>query len=185
MNNVEKSVYGTGIYDGSCSDNVFYSTWVRMIERCYGVSTIKRHPSYIGCSVCDEWLFFSNFKLWMETQDYKGKELDKDLLIQGNKIYSSKSCVFVSSRINKLIINRSADRGKYSQGVSFYPATSKYRAQCRDGDKNCHIGYYKTETEASDSYKKFKYKLIKEVAEQQTEPLKTALLNYKIEGKER
>ena len=42
------------------------------------------------------------------------------------------------------------------------------------------LGRYGTAKEAHDAYKEFKYKLIKEVALLQNEPLRSALLNYVI-----
>ena len=60
----------------------------------------------------------------MESQDWKGKQLDKDIISPGNKIYSPDTCVFVEPKINKLIqgkkrkvsdfpIGVNLDRGKY------------------------------------------------------------------------
>jgi hypothetical protein len=31
-----------------------------------------------GCSVSDDWKYFSNFKLWMEKQDWGRKHLDDE-----------------------------------------------------------------------------------------------------------
>ena len=36
----------------------FYSRWASMLERCYSKSLLEKYPSYIGCSVCEEWLIF-------------------------------------------------------------------------------------------------------------------------------
>jgi len=66
----------------------FYRKWISMLTRCYSKNYQLRHPTYKGCSVSDEWLLFSAFKSWMKKQDWDGKQLDKDLLISGNKIYS-------------------------------------------------------------------------------------------------
>lgn len=70
-----------------------------MINRVYG----KRDKELYGdVIVCPEWLTFSNFKSWMATQDWEGKQLDKDLMGNG-LVYSPDSCAFLPRRINQLI----------------------------------------------------------------------------------
>ena len=83
----------------------FYNVWSNMIRRCY-MDDKNRRPqetSYIGCSVVDEWHKFSNFKRWMEKQDWKNNQLDKDLKVPGNKVYGPDTCVFIPKSINTLI----------------------------------------------------------------------------------
>lgn len=80
----------------------FYRTWKSMLARCYSIKTQERQPTYKGCSVSDEWLTFSVFKNWMEKQDWEDKQLDKDLLFEGNKVYSSETCVFVTRMVSTL-----------------------------------------------------------------------------------
>ena len=183
----KKLIYGVGINDaeyvtertvhGARYKCPFYSAWHGMLNRCYNVSYQKTSPSYKGCTVCNEWLTFSVFKVWMIDQEWKGKQLDKDLLVTGNKIYSPESCLFVTQEINKLLTgnNRNSDlpTGVKRNG-------DKYEARCSKNKKRIYLGVFKTAGLAFDAYKKFKYTLISEVAEKQAEPLKTALLNYKI-----
>ena len=57
----------------------FYQKWGSMLTRCYSEKYQERHPTYKDCTVCEEWTTFSNFKKWMQGQDYQGKHLDKDL----------------------------------------------------------------------------------------------------------
>lgn len=78
----------------------YYVKWRSMLNRCYSARYHKNKPTYIGCYVCEEWLTFSNFKAWMETQDWERKELDKDLLMEGNKEYGPNFCVFISRELN-------------------------------------------------------------------------------------
>ena len=81
----------------------YYRVWKGMLERCYSIKYQESQPTYIGCSVTDEWLTFSAFKNWMEKQNFEGMQLDKDLLIEGNKVYSPETCVFVSGMVNNFI----------------------------------------------------------------------------------
>ena len=97
----------------------FYRKWTEMLKRCYSPIYQERHPTYIGCSTCRDWLVFSNFKMWMETQDWEGKELDKDILFPGNKVYGPATCVFVDKRVNTFSTECNASRGKYLIGVSW------------------------------------------------------------------
>ena len=87
-------VCGVGVFDAEYKrdanpiTSVAYRCWHNMLIRCYDENYQKREPSYIGCSVCDEWLVFSNFKRWFDENYVKDYQLDKDILVKGNKIYS-------------------------------------------------------------------------------------------------
>lgn len=183
----KKLVHGVGINDAdyqtqsSVNDTrlicPFYRTWTSMLRRCYSPKLHKTRQTYIGCTVSNEWLIFSKFKAWMETQDFKGKQLDKDILIANNKVYGPDSCLFVTARLNTLLNDRSASRGNYSIGVCFHKGNKKFISRCSDGLKNICIGYFNTEQEAHQAYLKYKKQVIIEVAlEQDDIRLKDALL---------
>lgn len=158
----------------------YYLRWKIMITRCYSLSTQEKSPTYKGCTVSDDWLYFSKFKSWMEKQDWKGKELDKDLLIQGNKLYSENTCVFISKYLNSFLTNRKAARGDLPLGVRIN--NGLYTARCSKYGSSVTIGTFKTPLQASEAYKEFKYKLIKEEALLHDEPIRSALLNFRVEG---
>lgn len=86
--------------DGKQALCPFYETWRGVIRRCCSDSFKNKNPTYKDCTVCEEWKFFSNFKAWMEKQDWQGKQLDKDLLVYGNKIYGPEFCCFVDREVN-------------------------------------------------------------------------------------
>jgi hypothetical protein len=188
-----KLIYGVGINDADYTVNPmingkrricpFYKVWVNMLVRCYSESFHKKTPTYIGCHVISEWLIFSNFKLWMKSYEWQGKELDKDILIQGNKVYSPSTCIFVTHQINSLLNNSTKSRGLLPLGVIWgnIASCNPYRAQVNACGKKVHLGCYSTPEEAHEAYKKFKYNHIAKIASQQIEPLRTALLNYVIE----
>jgi hypothetical protein len=159
----------------------FYRAWIAMLNRCYNKSYQKHWPTYIGCTVDSKWLTFSLFSAWMQRQDWQGKSLDKDVLIQNNKIYSPLTCIFINPAINTLLNNSKSARGENPLGVSFIKKAKKYVAQCSAKGKDKYLGCYDTPEEAHEAYKAFKYKYIAEIANQQSEPLRTALLNYVIE----
>jgi hypothetical protein len=77
-----------------------YTRWVNMIKRCYDPEVQKLHPTYIGCTVCDEWLCYSNYFKWVSSQNYKGLEIDKDRKVKGNKVYSPDNCEIITLKEN-------------------------------------------------------------------------------------
>ena len=96
-----------------------YSVWKDLMRRCLCQDYKDKHPAYTDTTCCEEWLLFSNFKSWMEQQDYEGKQLDKDLLVYENKVYSPETCVFVSKEVNVFMVKGDSVRGKYPLGVSY------------------------------------------------------------------
>ena len=81
----------------------FYRVWKSMLTRCYSPKFHMDHQSYIDCQVVEEWHSANEFKLWMEKQTWEGNDLDKDLLVEGNKIYSPDTCVFISHTVNAFV----------------------------------------------------------------------------------
>lgn len=140
-------------------------TWFRMKARCYNWSTHKRKPSYIGCTVADEWMRYENFREWMISQDWKGNHLDKDIIKPGNKVYSPETCCFVPIAINNILNKRRAGRGKYPIGVSYDKKKSKYMAQMKRYGKKINLGWFKNEADASAEYKKAKKQYLIDVAD--------------------
>lgn len=140
-----------------------------MFSRCYSNKAVARNPTYTGCIVTDGWHRFSVFKSWMETQDWKGKQLDKDLLVKDNKVYGPDTCVFISKGLNIFMTERLRSRGDYPIGVSYEPSTGKYKAQCHDPSKGqVYLGLYDTPNHANSVYRRFKYKVASQLASTQT-----------------
>ena len=151
-----------------------YNTWTGMIRRCTKECWSK-NPSYVGTTCSDNFKSYTFFYEWCQTQvgfnskDEKGKSwnLDKDLLVRGNKIYSETTCVFVPQNVNCLLTKSEAKRGKYLIGVCWDKQHSKFRAFCKDGKrKNINLGRHSTEQEAFLAYKLCKEDVIKKVAEE-------------------
>lgn len=104
---LKRTVYGVGFFGigehKSSSNGVElskYTAWTNMLERCYSEKFHKSRPTYKGCSVCDEWHNFQNFALWYEENCIDGFQIEKDILIDGNKVYSPKTCEFRSCQEN-------------------------------------------------------------------------------------
>lgn len=179
---MRKPVYGVGINDSNYITRIkrmrcpYFEKWQGMLGRCYSPFEHLRFPTYIGCTVCDEWLTFSNFKKWMIKQDWQGNELDKDIKFTGNKVYSPDNCLFVSKRINGLLLDSRAARGEFPQGVSYHARGNKYQVHCKTDGKRNYLGLFSTPEEGSKVYSKFKSDHVYEVALEQDQPLRGYLI---------
>lgn len=146
-------LYGKGINDASyCVSDYstgeqivcpYYKRWYDMVKRCYSPHALKRMPSYERYSVCQDWLRFSNFKVWMECQNWSGQVLDKDIVIPGNVNYSPESCVFIPEYLNLALV--SVARCK---GVSYHKRSNMYYAVITRGSVKSHLGSFHSEFEA-------------------------------------
>ena len=180
-----KLIYGYGINDaGYLTKQIvdskevrcpYYIRWHSLLQRCYSDKYQSKYPTYVGATVCKEWLTFSVFRSWMERQEWAGLELDKDILSPGNKHYSPSMCCFVTQAVNSLLLNRGMDRGDYPQGVCFFKGA--YAARCNYRGKRNFLGYHSTPEEASLVYRKFKANLVAEIAfEQEDERIEHGLM---------
>lgn len=143
-----------------------YGTWHGMLRRAYCPKRHASRPTYIGCSVTDEWLEYQEFAEWFSNHEYSnhGYELDKDLLIPGNKIYAPDRCVFVPQQLNSLLLDSGATRGQYKQGVCFYKRADKFVTSIRINGKLKGLGRFDTEIEAYNAYKEAKEAHVKHMA---------------------
>ena len=147
----------------------FYQAWKNMLARCYNVKYQKLNTTYVGCSVCKEWLTFSNFKSWMEQQDWEGKHLDKDLLFYKNNIYSPETCLFIDRRLNNFLVKCDKRRGEFPLGVS--KNRTRFTASCwEDGNDRQYEGSYTTPELAHEAWQKAKIKIAYTLKDKQTDP---------------
>jgi len=142
-----------------------FSKWKNMLVRCYEKSYQAKKPTYIGCSVCSEWLTFSNFKNWISDKDWVGKEIDKDILIPGNKVYSPQSCMLVSKMVNSFCKPEKIKKDGLPVGVHFYKATGRYQAYVQNpvSKKRLSLGYFSNLSEAKAAVNEIKKEFAKEV----------------------
>lgn len=149
----------------------FYKKWQSMVLRCHSAATQRNQPSYIGCSIVNEWKSFMSFRAWMLTKDWEGKHLDKDLRILGNKIYGPDTCLFVTRQVNNFFHSPQKDKG-LSCGVSWHTRDEVYTASCRDlNGKRVHLGQYECPDKAEEAYLKYKHNLLAPLAGMQTDPV--------------
>jgi hypothetical protein len=158
-----KKVYGKGVNDSESpvqlrSPNTlkvvwrcpFYTRWANMLKRCYSEAALRKRPLYRGVEVCEAWLIFSIFKAWMQTQDWEGLHLDKDILGDG-QLYSPETCVFISSEMNSFI-KSSKNQFNLPEGVSRNTSGGIYAHITIDRVNN-YLGSFDTIEEAYSAYK--------------------------------
>lgn len=145
----------------------FYQVWKSMLERCYDKKYQSRFPTYIDCTVIDEWLIFSNFKKWMEKQDWQGKHLDKDLLIYGNKVYSPQACAFVDPVINSFLTEKRSKSSELPVGVSFHKGNNSFLSRCSNPltGKRDNLGYFHCANLAHQAWRERKHELACKLAD--------------------
>lgn len=86
--------------------------WSNMLKRCYDENYESGYHGR-GYTVCKRWLCFEhfledlpkipNFSEWLDGFDKTKTQfnLDKDLLVEGNKVYCLECCSFVPEGVNK------------------------------------------------------------------------------------
>ena len=185
-------VKGVGVNDRSISsqlngkDTKEYRLWSGMLERCYSKSFLEKKPTYIGCSVSDNFKHYHLFHVWCQTQIGFGKDgyqLDKDLLIKGNKLYSEDTCVFIPKEVNNLLVKSNSIRGLYPIGVS--KKGLKFQAHCTIFGKPKCLGVFDTPELAFEAYKLAKENHIKDIALKYKDSIDirafNALMKYKVD----
>lgn len=128
------------------------------------VSRVGKRKFYEDCSVSENFLDFQFFAEWCQSQKYyKASDcnLDKDLLIYGNKLYAEDRCVFIPKNLNVFLSSTKAI-GTCVQGVCFKKENSKFAANIHHNGRYHHIGYFNTEQQAYLAYSSRKYEIVKE-----------------------
>ena len=189
------SVYGVGIIGAkypsseSSRNTKEYKLWQSMLERCYSDKYKKKYPTYEGCEVSDKFKSYEYFYEWCHKQIGFGNEywqLDKDLLIKGNKVYSESTCVFIPQEINKILVKRTASRGEHLIGVSWCKRDKAFKAIVnKNKGRSEYLGCFNTEIEAFNAYKIAKEVFVKEQAEKWKDKIDPrayeALMKYEVE----
>jgi hypothetical protein len=166
-----KLVKGIGVCDLPTSDkygkrlksNVL---WMSIFERA-PVTTgyLKdRDPTYVDVSIDPRWYKYSGFVPWFNEHYREGFALDKDLRINGNKIYGPDTCAFVPQYINNLTLDHSHKTYAYPHGVTFNKKQNSFVAQIGLFGSYMCLGYFSSPEEAAVVYGFAKSKHIRNVA---------------------
>lgn len=165
-----------------------YRCWAHILERCTNPKgRIAR--VYKDCKICDEWLEYTKFKEWYNSQiGHNSKyDVDKDLLGDG-KLYSPDTCCLLPRSLNSMIVNRVDKNRELPTGV--YKNGNAYIARACTGTKDIKsvvLGTYPTPEEAHQAYCDFRSKRIAETAQsyydkgELDERAYKAIINLKVE----
>lgn len=140
-------VFGVGLndvspisYGGVHIDS--YAAWKNMLKRCYDLKWQSKNKTYIGCLVCNEWLLFSNFKEWHDANHVDGWQIDKDLLLPNNNVYSKETCVFIPKDLNTFTTAHQSARGEWPLGVHYHKQKKKFIASISEMSTKTEVGAF-------------------------------------------
>ena len=188
---LKPSVFGVGIIGTKypISDNsklnYIYKVWHNTLDRCYNEKTRLKYKAYSDCNVSDNFKYYEYFYEWFISQNGCDErfEIDKDLLIKNNKLYSENTCILLPKEVNLALSVKKSQRGQYLIGVC--KTGKKFLARCCTNGGDRTLGYYNTEIEAFNAYKQTKENYLKQLAEkwkyQIDERAYNALMNYEVE----
>ena len=172
---ISKPVYGVGTNDADYMTNPTvngvrlrdpaYDAWCGMLERAYNQKLHERQPTYVGVTVCKDWHSFIAFRVWWLDNHRDGLNLDKDLLVVGNREYSPRSCLYIPQWLNKFTTDSGAARGELPIGVSLYKPSGKYQSECNNPitGKRRRLGYFTTPEAAYSAWLKCKLSLAEQL----------------------
>lgn len=139
-----------------------YSVWYGILVRA--THEMPSSPnSYLDTKVCDEWLVRSNFQKWFFSHetfyDNSGErlEVDKDILVRGNREYSPEKCALIPIYINTSLNLGVNSTSGLPMWVSYRernpdmksPLKKPFRSAITENNRKYkHVGYFKTAEEA-------------------------------------
>lgn len=157
-----KTIHGVAVNDANYLINIVingrkvtcpaYRKWMCMIRRCYDVKYQESHQTYVGCTVCDDWLTFSNFESWFRKNNVVGYHLDKDIKVKGNKVYSPDTCIFIPRSLNNIFCTHASSNGLLPVGVSVDNRDGRFKAEVSIDGKKKHLGCFANKELASHAY---------------------------------
>ena len=187
---MKRTVVGVGYNYGSKyarytpqGKSVAYRVWQNMLIRCYDTTNHIKHPTYKGCTVHPDWHNFQNFADWYYSQKNTGKgfELDKDLIVVGNKVYRPEACSMIPTTINTLLLGCNSNRGSLPIGVTYDKSKRKYQSRLSKHGKICRLGLFSNPSDAFWINKNKKEKHIKYMANMHKDLLPMAVYKNLME----
>lgn len=154
-------VCGIGIYEPRvlCMTDAphlprVHGIWRGMLLRTTEMRVVSR-PSYAGTSVAPAFHRFADFAEWAVRQigwDGEGYHLDKDLLENGNRVYSPDTCVFLPAVINTQLSKSPHRESGLPAGV-MQERSGRFSARLKIEKKHDHLGMFDNPEDAYAAYK--------------------------------
>lgn len=166
-------LYGVGYYgDGPYSATINgmntkeYSVWSDMLQRVYDPRVQVKKPFYMGSTVDARWHNFQVFADWYSNNpfNYPDYQIDKDILIRGNKVYSPETCCLVPNVINTQFRDMSSYMVDNGLPVGVYPSANGKRYRAIHGPVK--LGTHDTIERAREVYLNYRRRYLYELARQ-------------------
>lgn len=164
-----------------------YRLWAGLLRRLYKPpAPSRKQDDYQGYTVSDDWKVFSNFKAWIETQDWKGNELDILLRGRGSRVYGADTCAMIPKSLRmQLTVNTKLKSVPLPAGVTLRQPADKsmptqYKVAITYNKKSYSLGTTASIEDATIIYGKAKSKVLQTIASgyQPTNPLHTYINEY-------
>lgn len=174
-----KLIFGVGINDKSRPSRENgkqakeYDLWRGMLGRCFDEKIRSHTPTYVDCTVSENFKNYEYFYDWCQNQigfRKQGYHLDKDLLSGENKIYSEDTCVFIPCEINSQFSGGKTKQLHLPAGITWnrdrWKDTFSYLVRISKKGKLKHIGRWKDLDPAIAAYTEAKKAYLLELAEE-------------------
>lgn len=164
--------------------------WRGIFNRCYDINKLNERATYRDCIISPEWYNQVNFKNWCLSQMnagfyQQGWELDKDLLVRGNKVYGPDTCCFLPERLNQLQQVKKDSEYNWLPGVNYDKSRGKFKSEVNFDGVRHYLPRRETEMESFLDYKQLKEKLVREDADNWKDKIQPkayeALKNYSLD----
>lgn len=140
---------GSGKYNSGGVGREAYLRWSAIWRR---IQEPDLFPSYADCSLDPDWHNFQNFAEWYYNTPYNRKDwqIDKDILVPGNRVYSADTCVMVPDEINQFFTSKVGIKAPY-RGVT-KDRHGKFVANLRNEFGKHRLGYFENPEDAYQCY---------------------------------
>ena len=158
-----------------------------MIYRCYDPKLADKEPTYRDCYVDESWHDFQVFAEWYKNHESYGLgyQLDKDLLVQGNRLYSAATCCLLPRELNTMVQTRNSN--SILVGTTFHKKSGKWQAQTKSEGKQLFLGLFSDRADAHLAYIEAKERVVRNAAEEWREKIEIkaykALINWRVNPK--
>jgi hypothetical protein len=144
-----------------------YDLWQSMIRRAYSSKSKNYYSCYKGVTVHPDWHIRSKFNQWLDSQpqaNWQELQIDKDLLVKGNRVYGPDTCCFLTHQENSTFRPYSLNRLGSAYFDNSIPNKKKkriWRARKSDGS---HLGWFSTKEEGQSVAMRESMPLVIEIA---------------------
>lgn len=179
MKELKATMYGVGYNDTKANGltSEYHSSFEANLKRVYShYWIVENRPSYILATTSDDFLYESNYVKFREANYYtyispisgeeESPDLDKDILLEGNKHYSYDLVAYVPQFVNQAMTEKESD-SELPLGVT--KLKGSFKMSITKFGKTISEKGFKTAQEAHKAWQKEKIEYLKTVAEKYKE----------------